>query len=350
VGVAGVAQGSENFGSLKDFRSLSNLVAVLTLGERWAELCMVQGRTVQFARSLGVGATLAAEVKRSLAVFAGTAGRQGPQALYVAGDGDTTALRESLQTSTGLPVQALDPFAREEAVKVSGGSAGVFAAPAGLLRLWGQGQRLPIDLLHPKEARPAGADAKRRRLLVAALVGLVFLVGVGLAQLFLQSLRADRDHLVERRANQQERLKRLQEDVAEVAALKEWEQTSVRWLDELYDLAARMDQKEGFRLTRVAMNLTHRPDTGGVAKKGPKDPHIGNMELKGVVPVDEDARYGLLRKLTSRFEADKHVKVRQGAQKTVEATKEFTLNLDLLHQSHPDYAELLPAEKKGGRP
>src|SRR5262249_57394206 len=117
-----------------------------------------------------------------------------------------------------------------------------------------------------------------------------------LAQLWLQSLKDERDFLAQKRTNQQERLKKLEEDRSEVAALREWEQTTVRWLDELYDLAARMDQREGFRINQLSMNLAQRSDAGPAgAKKGAgKDLFAGQIKLSGVVPADQDGLIGRL--------------------------------------------------------
>ena len=64
---------------------------VLTVGQRWAELCLFRGHELLLARSLPTGSVLVGEVKRSLAVFAAQNAADpalaGPATLYVFGNG-----------------------------------------------------------------------------------------------------------------------------------------------------------------------------------------------------------------------------------------------------------------------
>ncbi len=65
---------------------------VLTVGKRWAELCLFRGHELLLARSLPTGPVLVGEVKRSLAVFAAQNAADpqlaGPSTLYVFGNGE----------------------------------------------------------------------------------------------------------------------------------------------------------------------------------------------------------------------------------------------------------------------
>src|SRR5262245_6064856 len=85
------------------------LSAILSVGQRWAELCFYRGKRLLQAQALANGPHLAAEVKRNLAVFkaqhAVDVELEGPDSLYVFGD--EKAL-EPLRTGQPLPLVVLD--------------------------------------------------------------------------------------------------------------------------------------------------------------------------------------------------------------------------------------------------
>src|SRR5205823_13814812 len=88
-----------------------SVVGVLTVGQRWAELCLLRGHELLLARSLPAGNVLVGEVKRSLAVFAAQNASDprlaGPSVLYVFGNGHSaSALGEALPCG----VEALSPL------------------------------------------------------------------------------------------------------------------------------------------------------------------------------------------------------------------------------------------------
>jgi hypothetical protein len=158
--------------------SPDDVLAVLTLGERWAELCIIKSGTLLFARSLSVGTTLPGEIKRSLAVYAGSGvNRTRPAALYLAGNGEHAALRERLQDLLDLPVHPLDPFAREEQVEVDAKARGGFTGAVGLIHQWGKRESLPINFVRLKEVEREASPTKRRWILGAA-VAAVLVIGL----------------------------------------------------------------------------------------------------------------------------------------------------------------------------
>ncbi len=159
---------------------LGKVQALLTIGSRWADLGILRGETLLFARSLAIGATLAGEVKRSLTVF--NAGSEDPvQDVFVASDADETALCGRLKELLGLPVQVLDSFLPDDAVQVDKARRGRFTAAIGLLQRWSQEPVLGINFVSPKEPKPAATPRKRQKVMavVAGVIGLALLAVYG---------------------------------------------------------------------------------------------------------------------------------------------------------------------------
>ncbi|HZT81201.1 MAG TPA: pilus assembly protein PilM, partial [Gemmataceae bacterium] len=101
-------------------------VAVLAIGEHWAEFCVARGESLLFARSMVVGPGLAGEVRRNLAVYAGQAPQLPLKAVYIAGGSEHAPFRERLADLIGLPVYSFDPFAGVERPELPLGVRGGF--------------------------------------------------------------------------------------------------------------------------------------------------------------------------------------------------------------------------------
>ena len=149
--------------------------AVVLVGERWAELSIVQDSTLLFSRSFSAGSSLPMEVRRGLTVFAnqpGTVSRSAPRALYLVGDNGNAA---SLQDALDMHVADLDVLTRSEQAGVNGAMRSSVATCLGLLEAWSKKQ-VPINLASPKEPVAVVDQGKRRKLLVA-LAAVVVLAG-----------------------------------------------------------------------------------------------------------------------------------------------------------------------------
>jgi Tfp pilus assembly PilM family ATPase len=274
-------------------------VAVLAVGDGWAEFCVTRGGTLLLARSLTPGPNLAAEVRRSLAVYSGQGAAQPVRAIYVAGAADNAALRERLHNLTDLPTHLLDPFAGADppeppAQEKRGGFAGL----VGVLYLRGDRTGLPVNFAEPKQPRPPEDPNKRKLLIGAGIAAAIFLAIGTLAFIELNRLDRQVKEQVARNKKWDEALLIAEEDAKRVKAISAWTDQNVVWLDELYDLTDRFPEPDTaqLRMVEIAANLVDRPAN---AKEKEKH-HTGSLYLKGVsgddnAPVDQ---------LVARFRSD----------------------------------------------
>jgi hypothetical protein len=257
--------------------------AVLLLGPRWAELDLLQGPKLLFSRSLGIGPSLAAEVRRSLMAFSsqvnGTFPRPSPKTLYLAGDGEGRAPLLSLNTSLGMPVRELDFLTGQEKALLPAEDQSALAAGLGLLQAWSRKQ-VPVNLASPREPAPVVDQGRRRRFLFAAVAVLVLVLAWFGGSQLLANKQAAIQNVSEETAGIEQKFGRLKQDQADLDALKEWEKGAVRWIDEFYDLAARFPRETGFRLTSIQIEPIARRDT--------KSAFAARMTIQGVVPKGKE--------------------------------------------------------------
>jgi len=210
-------------------------IALVTVGEHWAEFCIVKGDTVLQARSLVIGAGLAGEVRRNLAVHAGQSPQNPVRALYLALSGEQAALRQKLVDTLSIPVHLFDPFAGAEGSELPASGRGTFAAAVGLLHLMAERHELPINFAQPKQPRPPRDPNQRLYLLAAALVLVLLFCGFAVGNSVLEQ---QRESLAEKNTTLAD-LSRQRDQLAEkskkLQALHEWE--GVPWPDELYELS-----------------------------------------------------------------------------------------------------------------
>ena len=230
-----------------------------------------------FARSVLGGEGLLGEVRRNLAAYSGqpqlTFPRDAIQALYVAGNGENAVLREKLQETLGIPVYAIDPFAKEEQVQVDAANRAGFIGAVGLLDLWSVDQTTPANFVKPRKSKPAANPHKRRALVYGMPV---FWSRWCWRPAMAGNRRQGSDLLEWRRATKTDveaQLKVLDPEIKYLEALKPWREAAIPWLDELYDLAAApMDKNHmGFRIKKVDMTALEikKPATGQAAAGKP---------------------------------------------------------------------------------
>jgi hypothetical protein len=112
-----------------------------------------------------------------------------------------------------------------------------------------------------------------------------------------------------------------------VHALREWEDTSVSWLDEMYDFAARFPNQVGFRVK----DLTAVP----IAKRNPKDPLVAQINVTILAKTNQDA---LVAQLVKSLNGDEHLKASQGKLNNLgTGNQEIQLKVDIAKQAADRY-------------
>jgi hypothetical protein len=258
------------------------LNVVLSMGQRWAELCFFKGERLLQAQALANGPMLVSEVKRNLAVFqaqyAVNLELSGPDSLHVFGE--NSEIVKALQAGQSLPVRVLDPLEPEPELSADLAHPGYFAGGVGLVALWSQAVQKPVNLTAPKKQQAPTSETRQRGLFygaAAALLAIFFIAGMWYV---LASKRARLDELAKEKAAIEQILDDFKQERADTEAYRDWDSANISWLDELYDLTARHPHEVGFRVH------TFNASTAGTlgAKKGAKDAFVGKVLLSGLSP------------------------------------------------------------------
>lgn len=312
---------------------VNHLSAVLAVGQRWAELSFFRGDRLLLAQSLANGPMLAGELKRNLAVFqaqhAVDINVTGPDQLYVFSC--NAALADSLSTTLGIPVQPLNPLKPERDIAEALDVPSQFAGGVGLAQLWSQSGDKPINLALPRKAQAPVSVSRQRLLLVGAVFAAVLLLAIGAFGWLLITERSKNRQLAKEKTEYDEFLKNVVQERADIEAYNEWENTTVPWLDELYDLSARFPFEPQFRINKWS---AQPPAT---RRSGVKEADIGSVTIDGIVPTDRLGPDGLLTNLLNASAGDPHIKVSLGKTKSGENVTEFSLKFDIAKQDIKKY-------------
>jgi Tfp pilus assembly PilM family ATPase len=257
-------------------------VAVLTLGEKWAELLIGKNGNIIFSRpltttALSSEAALLASIRNNLAVFNGQSPQNQVRALYVVEAETAGRWQGRIQDGISLPTFAYDPLAGVDG-EVTPESRANFAALIGLFAYALRPSTLPVNFLAPHEPRVARDPKQQQQITIAAAVGLL-LVG---AIAFGRWKVADKDTEIERLTaainDAEEETKRLDPAWKEYKAVADWQNSGVNWLDELYDLTARFPDPKDTRLDLFVGQPVDQQQ--GAAAKNSKEPkHAAKLDL-----------------------------------------------------------------------
>jgi hypothetical protein len=325
------------------------VLGVLTVGERWAELCLFRGHELLLARSLPAGPVLVGEVKRSLAVFAAQNAADdrlaGPKALYVFGNGNapTPALAEALP----CPVEVVSPLIISDAVAPREEHQAQLAGAVGLAQRWAVAGSLPVNLAAPKKSQTSASPTRRRWALYGTAAGVLLVCAIAGMTYTLNTKSQQKQQLIRRQSDLEGYLRAYAQDRTDIDAFKEWEQGNVPWLDELYDLTARFPFEKGFRINHMVL------ETAAPAKKTAKDakdnkelPIAGKVRIVGVNPPELDIQVQHLRDAIAR---DGHLKATIENIKKGGAVHEFTIRVELAKQPASSYATVLAVPPEARR-
>jgi hypothetical protein len=278
----------------------TQLNAVLYLGQRWAELCFFKGERLMQAQALANGPLLLSEIKRNLAVFqaqyAVNLELSGPDTLYVFGENG--AVLQTLQAGQHLPIRLLDPLADEAKLSTELDHPGNFAGGAGLALIWSQaGPQKPVNLATPKKGQAPVTVTRQRGLFYGVLIGGLLAFFICAMWFVLYKKRSEIEDLNNQQTEIENKLKMFAQERADIEAYKDWEQTTIPWIDELYDLSARYPFREKFRINQMSLSAVG-------TKKGIKDQYVGKIAINGMMPEGNTA---IVDDLRQRLANDKHL-------------------------------------------
>jgi hypothetical protein len=232
-------------GSATPPESTTEAVAILTLGPGGGEFNVVRDGEVLFmvavpAPVVASEPMLIAQVRRNLATYSGSNPAHPVQALYIADASDDWSAKFR---TLGIPVHSYDPLAGAVPA-VPETIRGRFAGAVGLLTA--QSTALPINFAAPRQPK-ADADPKRNQFLIAALVAMVAIAGLGIGGFFMLNA-ADDDiaRLIAARDEKKKKVAEFEPDLKRLEATNQWKTRRVNWLDELFDMAARFPNTAGF--------------------------------------------------------------------------------------------------------
>jgi hypothetical protein len=279
------------------------LCAVLGMGSRWSEFCVARGYAPLMARSLATGPNLGTEVQRNLTLFSTRTGSV-PATLFVCGcEGEA-----QLGLLTGRfpgEVRVFHPHAPGDAPLRDPER---YDAAVGLAHLCSLNATLPINWAAPKQPRVAANRRKEWGLAASGIGALALLLLIVFGWRTFSGKRQQIDVLKKEHDALVKELKAMEEDVANNDALRDWEDGSISWLDELYDLSARFPHEIGLHLNHLSARVNEAKSTAPGLRKE-KSPFIASIDVRGVVPPGKDSQVERLQRM---IQQDKHLRIVPG--------------------------------------
>jgi Tfp pilus assembly PilM family ATPase len=299
--------------------SAEEAAAVVSVSENWAEFCIMQNDSLVFSRFYSTSDALAGEIRRNLVVYAGQAPQYPLHSVYLAGD--HAELMAQLQTTPGVTVHRLDPFAGEERPELPAQDRGAFTGAMGLLHSLAGKIALPVNLAQPRQFKSDKPAANRRLVLAGALVGVVLLGGIAICWTKLS--RADADVAQQMALNEDldKQLARLDDDEKRIKTLSDWENGNIVLLDELVEVSNRFGDAKTTQLTQLTASQNDNK----------KDKYPAKITFKGVTKGDAKAIEDLMAALigSKRYHSGSHELVENTGSDKETFPKQFTLPVEI---------------------
>ena len=196
----------------------------------------------------------------------------------------------------------------------------------GLAVLWSQTSQRPINLASPKKQQAPVSVSRQRVMFYGTAVALVLVLLLGSLVYVLNRKKAELERLTEEKTELEQFFKMKAQDRANLEAYKEWEQTSIPWLDEIYDLTARYPNEVGFRVNQFVATTS--------AKKNAKDGFVGHISLIGITPSGKES---YVHQLNTSMSRDSHVRASVDRIKGIPAGLEYQMKIDMTKQPAGKY-------------
>ncbi|HLN27767.1 MAG TPA: hypothetical protein VK395_08480 [Gemmataceae bacterium] len=303
------------------------VVALLTQSEGDFELTVARGDVVLYTRALAAPASVARDVQRNLAMYAAQPLHPPAQALFLASNGESEALREELESVLGVPVSTFDPCTGSGR-EAPPGSNGALAGPMGLLALQADKRRWPINFVRPREPRPPRQSRKRTWAMAAgvACAAVIALISFCYAQLSAQE--DELDALAVQRTELERQLAQKEEEAKRNTALDEWLGAEVVWIEELRGLSEQFPDTKTIELTQWSGNRLNQ---------NAKGKYVARLSFKGVTfddfqPVDHVIERMLEK---GRFRVEPKGLSRNTGADRARFPQQFTITADIAGASSP---------------
>ncbi len=235
-----------------------------------ADLTVISGQEVRVSRCMRLPADddpvpLLAEIRRTLVAVANHTGCGEVQQIYICGtDEDHEDLVARLRDVLDVPVNTFDPFdgftLGGDLVEGPPERRGKYTALLGMIADEVNHHSHAVDFLHPRRP-PIPPD--RRNMMVAAgtVVAAAALYFGWFTWSSFAELNEEIDKLTAQAKTQAKVVKEARNQEAAVAAIEQWQQGDVSWLEELRELSAEFPPARDAMLVRLT--LSRAPAGGG---------------------------------------------------------------------------------------
>jgi hypothetical protein len=287
------------------------------------DFCVYQQSRLLWARSLHNDPGLTAEVRKNLLLFAAQSAEtiDRIETAGLAGLSELPVLKQPLEVWKDTDEKPVDPVQ--------------FLGALGVADLAAKSGGLPINLASAKEPKPVVDKSKERMkagLIAAAVLGALLYMGWWYQ---MSKMNNEINDLQLAKGDLEKLFKDREQERADLGGLKEWEETTISWLNEMYDLSARLPHVQGLRFTQVAAAQLRR--------RSPKDLYTGTVTIHGAMNPDQDAL--VVQFLEAMQRDSKYLKPQSPAFKG----NEFVVKIDVAPRPPAQYAQSLtvpPQPKK----